>query len=416
MQFFKSSFWSGLSVGIKAVSSLIINKVIATYYDPSGIALLAHFQNFLGIFLAVPNDGLNMGVIKYLSNKDISLPDFRRILTAGLTLNIVYFLLAIVGVFIFRDYFISVFAGHLKPGAWIVLILISIFLQLMNMFFLAVILSAQNLKTYVALNIASSLSAAATVYFFAQEGDISLALLASAFGPAVFFFASIFFAIRNKDIKFAFSDIYEDLSGYKQLSNFVIMAASSMIFGKVVDFIVRQFVIDKYGLEQTGLWQSVVKLSDLYTAAFVSIIGMVYYPRISELINAHDQLKKYIRSVMRISIPVICAGLMFVYFFKEEFLVLLFEAKFKRASYLVDYQLAGDLFKLISFILSYLIFAQARTSFYIISQALSALVFIGLMYFCSSYYGLEGLPIAHAVRYMLYLLFVVLLYRKTLFA
>jgi PST family polysaccharide transporter len=416
MRFIKSSIWSGLSVGVKSISSLIINKIIAIYYEPAGVALLAHFQNFLGIFLSVPNDGLNMGVIKFLSDKDIGLAGFRKIVLAGLTLNILYFLLAIIGLLVFQDYFIEVFAGNLEPGLWLILILVAILLQLLNLFFLAIVLSSKHLKIYVGLNIASSISYAVAVFLFTPNDDIGIVLLASAFGPSVFFLASLYFAVKNKNLKFDLGNIMEDWGAYKQLGHFIVMAGSMLVFGKIVDFIVRQYAIDHYGLIQTGLWQSVVKISDLYTAAFISIIGMVYYPRISELLNKHDQLKKYVRSVILISTPVIIVGLVAVYFFKEEFLVLLFDSEFKQASYLLDYQLIGDWFKLISYFLAYIIFAQARTLLYIVSQGLSAFVYIVLMYFCSKYWGLEGLPIAHAIRYVLYLLFVVLLYRKTIFS
>ena len=185
-----------------------------------------------------------------------------------------------------------------------------------------------------------------------------------------------------------------------------------MLFGNLVDFLIRQYVINGYGLDQTGLWQAVVKISDSYSAAFIGVLGMVYYPKISELINHHEELKKYVRSVLLTCIPFILAGLMVVYYFKEEFLVIFFKPEFKQAAYLMDFQLTGDLFKLTSLILGYLIVVQARTSLFIISQGVSALVSVVLMYICSSYWGLEGLPIAHAIRYMLYLTFLVLLYRK----
>jgi PST family polysaccharide transporter len=416
MQFIKSSFWSVLAVGIKSISSLIINKLIANYYGATGIALLAHFQNFIGIFLAIPGDGLNMGVIKYLADKNITMEEYRKIFSAGLILNFIYFIIAIAGLLVFQSYFIHIFAGNWESGYWFIIVAVSIILQLINYFFLAVILSSQKIKIYAILNIISNVGSCLLIYFVANGENLPSTLLAVATGPAVFFFASIYFAVKNKNLKFITTDIRKDLRNFRLLGQFIVMAASTMIFGKLVDFIIRQYAIDTYGLNLTGLWQAVVKLSDLYSAAFVAIVGTVYYPRISYLINHEEELRKYVKTVLFICTPIIFIGLLAVFFFKEEFLFLFFQSDFTKAAYLVDFQLLGDVFKLTSFLLSYLIFAQARTVMYISSQAASAIIYIGLLFFCSNYWGLEGLPIAHAIRYVLYLLFLGLLYRKILFA
>jgi polysaccharide transporter, PST family len=415
MKFIKATFWSGLSVGVRSAGSLAINKVIAYFFEPAGVALYAHFQNFLAIFLSIPSDGLNRGMIKYLADKDISLAHYRKIFSAGLVLNFIYFLLAMGGMLIFKDKLIHLFAGTMLPLVWLPLILTAVFLQLFNFFFLNIILAAQRIRTYVVLSIVASITLFVSVAFFAWKGDFTLTLLAVAFGPALFFFVTIYLAVRYKDLKFISKDIFKDLGSYRNLGQFILMGASIMVFGNLVDFLIRQYVINGYGLDQTGLWQAVVKLSDSYSAAFVAVLGMVYYPKLSELINHHEELKKYVRSVLLICIPFIFSGLLVVYYFKEEFLVIFFQSKFEQAAYLMDFQLVGDVFKLTSLILGYLIVVQARTSLFIISQGVSALVSVALMYVCSSQWGLEGLPMAHAIRYTLYFTFLVLLYKKIVF-
>ena len=55
------------------LSGIVINKIIAIYIGPSGIALIGQFQNFLGIITTIGNGAINSGVTKYVAeyNEDI---------------------------------------------------------------------------------------------------------------------------------------------------------------------------------------------------------------------------------------------------------------------------------------------------------------------------------------------------------
>jgi len=68
----KSSIWSFLAVLVRGISALTINKVFAVQFGAAGIALLSHFQNLTTIFSTIPNDGINRGLIRYLSPENIS--------------------------------------------------------------------------------------------------------------------------------------------------------------------------------------------------------------------------------------------------------------------------------------------------------------------------------------------------------
>ena len=58
MNFLKTSLLSGISTIVKMLSSLVVNKIIAIYIGPSGIALIGQFQNFMGIITTIGNGRL----------------------------------------------------------------------------------------------------------------------------------------------------------------------------------------------------------------------------------------------------------------------------------------------------------------------------------------------------------------------
>lgn len=412
MQFIKSSIWAGSSVVVKAVSSIVINKLIARFFLPSDFALLAHFQNFLGIFLTVSTEGVNKGVIKYISDVQTDEVKKNKIILAGLIMNIALFFAAVIGILLFRNYFTFYFARDIPDFWWVVLIIGILLLLLINYFFLAVILARGELRTYILINVFSTLVGIVLVYFAASLTNFSFTLLVIGLTPGLLFIVSCFLALRHISLKLIRISSLKDGLSYKQLGEFIIMAVSVMIFGKIVELLVRQYSFVSFDAYQTGLWQSVVKFSDYYMFAFTNILSIVYFPQLSRLANQADELKKYVKSVIYLVAPASLCLLLTVYFLREYILIFFFDEKFNEGAYLFTFQLSGDFLRMMSYLLSFIVIAQARTWLFISLQAGSTIIYILLVLGSTSLWGMEGFPIAHFFRFSAYLLALIIVYRK----
>ena len=56
-----------MAVAARVAGALVINKLFATYAPAGGLTLLAQFQNLMAMFTALPNDGVQVGLVKYLA-------------------------------------------------------------------------------------------------------------------------------------------------------------------------------------------------------------------------------------------------------------------------------------------------------------------------------------------------------------
>ena len=201
----------------------------------------------------------------------------------------------------------------------------------------------------------------------------------------------------------------------KKIGHFLIMAISAIAFGKLLDFIVRDYVIGEYGLDRTGLWQSVAKMSSSYLLVFSGTVGVVYYPKMASLIHDHHALKTYVGKVMGFVafVTIICLG---IYYLNREFILELFFAEgFQRAAYLVRFQAIGDFFCILSYLLAYLLSARVQTFKYILAQLFSAIIYITLVYVLMDRFNLEALTLAYLWRYIGFFLILVLFNKKLLF-
>lgn len=115
------------------------------------------------------------------------------------------------------------------------------------------------------------------------------------------------------------------MKDFGKLGEFILMALSILIFGKVTDFIIRDYAIQSFGMAHTGLWQSIVKLSDGYMMLFINTVGIVYYPQVSALILNTEELRQYLRDVFRIVIIISAIGLVLIYILREPILILLYQ-------------------------------------------------------------------------------------------
>src|ERR671921_666556 len=89
--FLKNSVFGVRSVASRLASSFFINKMVALYFGPSGMAQLAHFQNLVTFFTLIPNDGISRGLIKYLAGNDKHSLAFRTYFRSGFYLTLTLF-------------------------------------------------------------------------------------------------------------------------------------------------------------------------------------------------------------------------------------------------------------------------------------------------------------------------------------
>ena len=93
---------------------------------------------------------------------------------------------------------------------------------------------------------------------------------------------------------------------------------------------------------------------------------------------------------------------------------ILFTPKFQPMENLFLYQLIGDIFKIASWILSYLLIAKKMIKELILTEIIFNFLFVFFSYVFLNKFGLIGLPIAFALNYFLYLLCMIYIFRNIL--
>ncbi|MES2389669.1 MAG: hypothetical protein V4543_16815 [Bacteroidota bacterium] len=401
MRFLRNSLPSLGSVTIRAAAALLMQKAVALYFGPAGIALFAHFQNLTGLFIALPNDGVNRGLIKHAA-PDESKASFNTWFKAGLLWNFACWLIACLVLFVFRNSILREFSANSDLRIWTALFFCFEGLYLLHLYLMAIMLARLEIKLQTGFNIAGSLLQLSLLYSALQFGSLEWVFIGVAAGQGLIAAGSFAWAFNQGFFKGVLAKSINLKPALKGIGRFVLLALVIAAFGRLVDFFVRQYAINHFQAYETGLWQSVVKLSDAYMTPVTAIIGTAFYPAASNLINKPKELRAYLRETFRLVIPVSIFGLVLVYFLRVPLLVFLNDNRFAPAASLTPFQLAGDFFKIISYFLANILLVRSKLKTTVILEAVSAGLYLLVIALLIPRMGTEGFVAAHFCKYIVY--------------
>lgn len=389
-------------------------KVLATVIGPSAIALIGQLQNFTTVFTTLGAGGINNGVVKYVAEYKNDKRSLRQIISNGF--KITSYLSFFIGLLICLS---SVFLSKiilLNEDYYYIFILfgISLFFLSINNFFISVLNGFKEFRKFVIINIITSIIGLVFTIVLVFLFSINGALIANVTYQSVVVIFTIFY-IRKLDwfTKFFLWDVWSKKT-VKQYGLYSLMAIISAISVPVTQLLIRRFLIGEFSINDAGYWESMNKISGLYLMLFTSTFSVYYLPKLSE-IRENYLLKNEIFKTYKIFTPLLLISLSVIFFSKELVINLLFTKDFYLMKDLFLWQLLGDFFKIMSWILAFLMIAKSMSRTYIVTEMLFSLLLLILTYFCVEQNGLVGASQAYFLNYFIYFVVMIILFRNLLF-
>ncbi|MFD2442766.1 O-antigen translocase [Bacillus sp. CGMCC 1.16607] len=414
MNFIKTSMFSALSTSIKLASGLVINKIVAVFIGPTGIALIGQFQNFLDAMITIGSGAINSGVTKYVAEYHET-DDKKRndVISASLVITVIFSL--VLGASIFCG---STFLSHwiLKSNEYHILFKllgVTLFFICFNTILLSIINGMKKIKLFITINISSSLLSLIITTILTIKYALVGALIAMVIVQSIILLITLPIVLKRLDIKFKWNEV-ADKSHFRKLICFSLMTIISIISVSLTQIMIRNHLINHLSMDEAGYWQSVSKISSMYLMVVTTAFSTYYLPRLSEL-QTKEELRKEILSGYKFILPFASVSALFIYFLRDTIISLLFTPEFISMRNLFFFQLIGDFFKVASWTLSFLMIAKAMTKMFIFTEILFSLFFYGMTVWFVHLNGMVGVTQAYALNYFSYLLFMFLLFYKLLF-
>ena len=405
---------TSVSTLVRMLTGLISVKVVSVLIGASGIALLGQLNSFSSIVMSLATGGINNGVTKYIAEDREDPQKLRQYLSTALKITL--YCSFFVGLFmvVFHRFLSTIIMKSAGYGYVFVIFGVTVFLYALNLLLLSIINGFKNFTIYVKISIANSIIAllftVLLVYFWGLEG----ALISAVTYQSVMVLISLWMARKEFWMNIQFFRSKLDRLITKKYAHYALMAFVTMATLPVSQLILRGYVITNISAVEAGWWEAMNRISNMYLMVITSSFGVYYLPRLSEL-KENYELRHEIFKAYKVILPVLCAGFTVIYLLRLLVIKILFTPEFYPMQQLFIWQLAGDLFKISSWLVSFLMVAKAMTKVYIITEIFFPTLFVGLSFVFIHFNGVVGITQAYMLNYMLYTMTMFVIFRKIIF-
>ncbi len=414
MDLIRTSILTSLSTAVRIAAAFVVNKVIALYIGPSGLALTGQFMNFVSIVLGFSNGGINSGIVKYVAEYREDPEKRAKILSTSLAMSLLCSLALTVFILAFHRSLALHLLKSTEYTSIFIIFGITLVIFSINSSLVSILNGYKEIRKFVALNITASIIGLIITSILVCLFKLYGSLLAIVVSQTLIFFVTIFFITRSEWFKLSNFTRGFDRASLLNLSKFSLMALLSAATVPTAQIIIRNYIADHISMDAAGYWQGVWKISEIYLLVVTTSLSVYYLPRLSELLGK-EALRKEIFSGYKILLPVVLAMAIMIYLFREFIVIILFTREFMPMADLFTFQLTGDVIKIASWLLSFLMVAKAMTKLYVITELcfISSFVIFSILFL--NRYGLIGVTYAYALNYLLYLIAMIYFFRDIVF-
>lgn len=406
--------FTALSTLVRMLTGFVSVKVVAVIVGPAGIALLGQLNNFSAMIMNFACGGINSGVTKYLAEYRTSEKKVKSLLSTALKITVLCSSVCAAGMFVFRNW-LSRTLLFSDEYAYVFLIFgFTIILYAFNMLIASVLNGYMEFKKYVSVNIAGSLFGLLFTLTFVYFGKLAGALVSAVTFQSVMFFVSLWMVRKMPWVNRDYFKAKFDRETAKKYFRYSLMTLVALSLGPLSQLFLRSYVITNISEVEAGWWEAMNRISGMYLSVITGAFGVYYLPRLSEL-KSKSELRHEVFKAYKVIIPVLITGCLFIYFIRVFLIRLLFTPDFIPMEQLFKWQLCGDLFKIASWLLAYLMVAKSMTKIYITTEILFFASYVVLGLVLVRYQGIIGMTLAYFINYIFYLGTMLIVFRKLLF-
>lgn len=406
-QILKSSGIIGGSQVITIFIGIIRTKAIALLLGPAGVGLAGMLASTTGLVGSFTGLGLGFSAVRDIAEASGSGDDYRIAKTIkvmrrlvwgsgllGMGLTIAFCRLLSRMTFNTNDYAfeiallsITLLLGAISAGQSA---LLQGLRRIRQMALAGVIGSAVGLVTTLPL-----------YWMLGTKGIVPALVLASVSG----LFFSWWFARQVKTLSVQAS-LHETLrAGWPMVKLGVCMTASGLM-GTGCMYLVRIWIARHLDLGAVGQFQAAWGIATTYLGLVLGAMGADYYPRLTSVNKNHDSMIRLVNEQIEVALVLSGPLIVGMITFMPLVVWLLYSGKFAATAGILRWQIAGDLFKVVTWSLGYVILAKGVGSILVLTEFLWNVTYLGLIVLLWNRLGLNSTGIAFFISYVLYVLII----------
>lgn len=394
-------------VSIRLLISAVVQRLLYDYVGPVGQYKIGQLRSLSQLLMSVASLGTFSGIVKYVAEYKTDKEQLKKLFSTTFVFTIIGVVTSGIALFLFAseisEYLFATeeFAYLLKLTA-IVIPFIAI-----QRVFNGVINGLSEYKKFAKIDLVSYLVSVAITLILLFQYNLDGALIAIAITPIIQLGVLLFFFFKTLRDYIDFKGLSFKSPMTKSLLAFTLMSFVSSILLPLVEIDIRSMLEKEMSGRDAGVWTNMTFISRNYMVFSGSIFTLYVIPKFAGIYSS-EKFKKELINIYKTILPIFALGMVAVYLCRNLIIELLYPGLIEMAP-LFKWQLMGDFIRLASLVLLNQFLAKKLVRNFIFSELFSLVLFYVLAQLLAPEYGVEGVVIAHLIRYILYFFVVVFL-------
>jgi PST family polysaccharide transporter len=394
-------------IGIRLVVSLFIQRLLAEMVGETGISKIGQLRNLSQLLMSVSSVGIFNGIVKYLSEYKEDSERLKKLFSTSFVFITLGTVLCGTLLFFSANFISDYLFNDVSFSYLIKLVAVTVPFIAVQRVFNGVVNGLSQYKRFAKIDLFSYLVSAVLTIVLLINYNIDGALIAIALTPVIQLavLLVIFLKVLKQYVHFKGLSFKTPMA--RNLLAFAAMSLFSSILLNYVEIDIRTMIVNRIAETDAGIWTAMTFISKNYMVFSNAIFTLYVLPKFAS-IHTEADFKKELFSIYKTLLPIFGAGMVLTYLFRDLVIRLIYP-DFDAMAPLFKWQLMGDFIRLASLVLAHQFLAKKLVRNFIFTEILSLVLFYGFAHYLTADYGVEGVVIAHFVRYIIYFLVVFLL-------
>lgn len=412
-QILKATSIIGGTQFITILIGIVRTKILAVLLGPFGVGVAGMLQSIIDLVRNITGFGLNFSAVKDVAESDAS-NNVKKLNETITVLRNLVFWTGLLGTFltIILAKPLSDFTfGNSDYVLSVVYLSITLLLTSVTGGQIALLQGKREIKLMAKATFYGAIYSTAisivVYYIFGIQGIVPVLILTSLI-PLIF---SWYYSrkIKFESQRISFKDTISKGFGMAKLGFFIVVTG---FMATLTLYIIRVIIVDKMNIEAVGFFQASWMISTTYVGIIINSMLSDFFPRLSAINSDNEMSNKLINEQLEIALVLGTPMILTLIATTEILIKVLYSSSFLSTTTILQWQLFGAFFTLISWPLSVLFLAKNKGVFCIIIDGVWSSLFLAIVYFGWSYFGFKILGIGDAIAIFSKLFLVYFLVRK----
>jgi PST family polysaccharide transporter len=394
-QILKSSALIGGSSVVNIAVSVVRAKTMALLLGPAGVGLVGLFSSILDLTHSIAGMGINRSGVRQIAEATGS-NEIERVARTASVLRYTSLILGVLGavlVAIFsRPISMWTFGSADYAGGVAVLSMALLFSSVSDGQ-AALIQGMRRISDLARIGVLSALFGSAVtlalVYMLREKGVVPSLVIASIVTLTVSWWYRR--KIHVPTAPLSIPQIRDEAGALLKLG-FAFMASAVLTTGAAYG--VRIIVRDYVGLSAAGLYQSAWALGGLYVGFILQAMGSDFYPRLTGVINNHEESNRLVNEQAHVSLLLAGPGVIATLTFAPLVIAIFYNTTFAGAVEPLRWICLGMTLRVVAWPMGFIVLAKGARSTFFWTEVAATVVNVGLAFVLVGRFGLAGATMA----------------------